>query len=347
MAIMTGKRGVILALVLVGLAMAGARAGAAAVPCDAGCVAQLRESVRNTDTAVAAVRREGEVALLRQRIDDMQARIDDTNAHINDALFILEVFFSVMAVVLAVGGIFAYRNAGERAGSEAKKWLEDNKTNVLGELAIDLEKDAARLRTEMSDARDRVLDHEARLHGALVRVEATVSHGVPPEVSSADLETLTKATQALGEKPESQFTADDWRTRGLAAGAAKKWDEAAVYFGKILDLPRATPEEIARALFHRGAALGELGRLQDELAAYDEVIRRFGDASDPRLREQVAKALFNKSITLGQINRMDEAADVCDDVVSRFGGAPEPEIRALVDSARTLRDTLSGGGEAA
>jgi tetratricopeptide (TPR) repeat protein len=332
----------ILAFLLLGLTAAAARAGTAASPCDAACVAQLREAVQNADTAVAAARMQGEIALLRQRIDDLQSRIDDTNAHINDALFILEVFFSVMTVTLAVGGIFAYRNAGDRAGREAKKWLEDNKTNVLGELASDLEKEAARLRTEMSDARDRVLDHEALLHEALERVEETVSRGVAAEVSSADLETLTKATQALGEKPESQFTADDWRTRGLAAGAVKKWDEAAVYFGKILELPRATPEQIARALFHKGAALGELGHAQDELAAYDEVIRRFGDSSEPGLREQVAKALFNKGITLSQINRMDDAAEVCDDVISRFGGAPEAEIRKLVDSARALRDTLTG-----
>jgi len=41
-----------------------------------------------------------------------------------------------------------------------------------------------------------------------------------------------------------------------------------------------------------------LGRSADALAAYQQVVDRYGD--DPALREQVAKALYNTGIELGR-----------------------------------------------
>jgi hypothetical protein len=42
--------------------------------------------------------------------------------------------------------------------------------------------------------------------------------------------------------------------------------------------------------FDLGVVLDELDRFEDELRVYDEVIARFGDATEPALREQVAMA---------------------------------------------------------
>ncbi len=57
------------------------------------------------------------------------------------------------------------------------------------------------------------------------------------------------------------------------------------------DIKRAAEEMMARALVNKGFALGEAGRGEEAIAAYEEVERRFGAASEPALREQVAKAL--------------------------------------------------------
>jgi tetratricopeptide (TPR) repeat protein len=51
-------------------------------------------------------------------------------------------------------------------------------------------------------------------------------------------------------------------------------------------------EVSAVATWNRGALLGELGRSEEAVAAYDEVVSRFGEASEPALREYVAMALF-------------------------------------------------------
>ncbi len=84
--------------------------------------------------------------------------------------------------------------------------------------------------------------------------------------------------------------------------------------------------------------LGELGRSEEAVGVCDDVVARFGDATEPALREQLAKALFNKGVVLGELGRSEEAVGVYDDVVARFGDATEPALREIVDLARSERN---------
>ena len=60
-------------------------------------------------------------------------------------------------------------------------------------------------------------------------------------------------------------------------------------FSAVSPAPSAARELLGKAL-----ALAERGRLQDAVAAWDEVIRRFGESDAPADREQVSLALVNK-----------------------------------------------------
>jgi hypothetical protein len=63
------------------------------------------------------------------------------------------------------------------------------------------------------------------------------------------------------------------------------------------------------AMVNVGVLLGQLGRSEDEIAVYDELLARFTGAPEPALRERVAKALFNKGVRLGALGRsQDEIA---------------------------------------
>jgi tetratricopeptide (TPR) repeat protein len=90
---------------------------------------------------------------------------------------------------------------------------------------------------------------------------------------------------------------------------------------------------VAKALLYKGITLGDLGRSEEEIAVYDEVVSRFADARVPALRERVANALFNKGGTLGTLGRGEEAIAVYDEVVRRFADAKEPALRELVAKA--------------
>ena len=60
---------------------------------------------------------------------------------------------------------------------------------------------------------------------------------------------------------------------------------------------------------------------------------RFGQSSEPALREQVAMALVNKGVALGALNRNEEEIAAYEDVVARFGQSSEPALRESVARA--------------
>ena len=89
-------------------------------------------------------------------------------------------------------------------------------------------------------------------------------------------------------------------------------------------LEPALRERVAGALFNKAIAFGDLGRLEEAIDAYEDVVARFsGAAGDRRLRDRVAKALFNKGVTLGELGRLDEAVAAYEDLVGRFADADE------------------------
>jgi tetratricopeptide (TPR) repeat protein len=94
--------------------------------------------------------------------------------------------------------------------------------------------------------------------------------------------------------------------------------------------PAHRRELIATALGAKAAELGILGQSQAAIAACEDVVQQFGDASEPALREQVARALYTKGLALEQLEQPEAAIAAYEDVVRRFGDAPEPSLREQV-----------------
>ena len=86
--------------------------------------------------------------------------------------------------------------------------------------------------------------------------------------------------------------------------------------------------------------LDQLGRSEEAIRVFDEVVARFGQASEPDIRLAAATALVRKGVRLGQLGRVDEAIRSYDEVVARFGQESEPGIREQV--ALALRNKGSG-----
>jgi tetratricopeptide (TPR) repeat protein len=95
--------------------------------------------------------------------------------------------------------------------------------------------------------------------------------------------------------------------------------------------------------FNLAISLGDLGRLEEALAVYGEMLARFGDAPEHGLRRHMAGALVNKAATLVDLGRREEALAAFEEMLERFGDAPEPELcepvaRALVNKGITMGD---------
>ncbi|MBQ5479297.1 MAG: tetratricopeptide repeat protein, partial [Acetobacter sp.] len=66
-------------------------------------------------------------------------------------------------------------------------------------------------------------------------------------------------------------------------------------------------EQVAFALYNKGIALDKLHRYEEALAAYNDLITRFGNSQDTKIQEVVANALLNKGFDLGSLHRYEEA----------------------------------------
>ena len=86
----------------------------------------------------------------------------------------------------------------------------------------------------------------------------------------------------------------------------------------------------AEALWAQALAGDRARDSTGELAAYDALLERFGEASEPPIRDLVVKALYNKGVCLGQLSAHQEAIAVYEQVLARFAEATGPVPREYV-----------------
>ena len=66
------------------------------------------------------------------------------------------------------------------------------------------------------------------------------------------------------------------------------------------------------------------------MAAYDDVVARFGGSKTPELQKLVAIAMFNKGTALGRAGDAEARIAAYDDVVTQFGSSEAPELQEEV-----------------
>jgi len=92
-------------------------------------------------------------------------------------------------------------------------------------------------------------------------------------------------------------------------------------------------EQVAMTLDSKGYLLEEMGRHEDELAVYDELISRYGDSTEPALMKRVAKALFNKGYRFGEMGQHEDALAAYDKLLTRYGDNAESALMKQVTMA--------------
>ena len=303
-------------------------------------VLKATEELRDKQTAF-----EHDLAALKDAdkalADALNTRIGDINNRIGD----ISLIAALLALFLAAAGVFgaistvqrATREAREAANEAAKAWIKDNEQQLrqeMGDLRERLRQELEQLRLEVRKLADQAkleIGTKVReVEDAKNRLQEALASGQRPEPTASEREALQAV---LKGKAERDYTVKDWEDRAFAAYAEGKPALAAEYFDQAAQSPDASQAQITQFLFNRGVLLGELGRGEEEIKAYDEVLSRFGDAREPALREPVAKALVNKGVSLSQIGRGEEAIKAYDDVLSRFRDAPEPALREQVAKA--------------
>ena len=120
-----------------------------------------------------------------------------------------------------------------------------------------------------------------------------------------------------------------WRVEAAQSSAIREGLERALAASGTRDHQM----EVASALFNKGFRHHERDEYEAELAAYDDLVARFGASDTPELQVQVAKALYLKGITHGQRDESEAALAAYDDLVARFGAGDTPELEHWVAAA--------------
>ena len=121
------------------------------------------------------------------------------------------------------------------------------------------------------------------------------------------MQVVNEVSQSLKSKPELDFTAADFFTRGLSYFTNQDFHAALAAFDSAIELSAAdtSSERTAQYLFTKGVTLGKLDKPEDAIAAYEELDKRFGADTTPAVREQVAKGLngagFNQILLAKQM----------------------------------------------
>jgi hypothetical protein len=76
------------------------------------------------------------------------------------------------------------------------------------------------------------------------------------------------------------------------------------------------------------------------LNACDALVSRFGEATDPKLREATANALLNKGEIARELGREEDANIAYREVIARFREATEPFLAERVAQACRELDAI-------
>lgn len=87
------------------------------------------------------------------------------------------------------------------------------------------------------------------------------------------------------------------------------------------------------ALFNKGVVLAQMGRADEAIAVYDDLVRRTGSSRQAGLRESAVRALFNKGASLAALHRHEEAVGVYDELVGAFSDEPGAFMSEAVGKA--------------
>jgi tetratricopeptide (TPR) repeat protein len=111
-------------------------------------------------------------------------------------------------------------------------------------------------------------------------------------------------------------------------------------------LAQVAVENAAYALLAEGFELGELGRVEESIARYDQLVARFANARDLPTRELVARALISKGCRLSDLGRNEEAIAAYDDLIALCDTATDLPLREKVAGALINKGGLLHGEDA-
>ncbi|MDR0225078.1 MAG: tetratricopeptide repeat protein [Burkholderiaceae bacterium] len=272
---------------------------------------------------------------MKSRIDAFDKRVDDHGSRVGDIGQSVDRWAIALGGILAFLGLFGYFSIAKKSADEANKaseeWFRKNQNSLL-ERIQELEHAASQGRLKIdSSVSDTEKYSKQAMEQMQKRINASGEKAQP--ISEAGEKALHQSAEELKEKPEANYSFDDWNTRAFEAYRSGKYEDAALYWKRASTVTGAGSINALQAGFNRSVALGDLKRFGEALESYGQLIDAYFDDPMLAIREQVARAMFNKGITLGQMHKPKEEVAVYEQLIATYWGDATPALREQVAGA--------------
>lgn len=289
---------------------------------------QLREAakVQSPEVATLGQRIEAQDKLIEQ----VGHQVDGLGSHIGIFSGLVGVGAIVIPVFLVLIGWFAYRDAERKAKEIAEQTSKKTAENWFSNNEADLRKQFLELLESVKQHHDNAvheIDKQAKdfSNGLLDNKASDISDDIKSSLNDTDTN--------LQNKPEAQYTFEDWNIRAFSAYSQQKYALAAEYWKKAASVADATEEQIVHALFNQATVSGEY--LKDTTAAvdgYDVLINRYGDSAVTGVQEAVAIAYYNKGVIQSQTDSQ-AAIYTYNTLIARYANSGLTDAQELVAKA--------------
>ncbi|UTW48350.1 tetratricopeptide repeat protein [Bacterioplanoides sp. SCSIO 12839] len=285
---------------------------------------------------------------LSNQVDQYEGRISDIGAGVDRYTSVLGWFGIVaglFAVVITLIALLFSSQSKKLAVEAAKEQLEIHSEEIKSDLSEQLkneinlhrEKWEEHITNLLMDSEKRIEDLEQKIkkilnesHDYLERIKKLAQKAIEKELTEEEKEEYQISTFKLRQKPESEFTPDDWYQLGVDEYTRNNYPKAIEYF-ELSELHiDAKDIDVAMSLFAKAFCLNQDNRPDEEITIYDDLIARYSESEQSELLELVAKSLLNKGARLGKQNRSNEALAVYNDLILRYGKSDKPELQNQV-----------------
>ncbi len=231
------------------------------------------------------------------------------------------VVFTVLGIFIGIAGIFSISGRVRSQTEEAsEKWFDKNADDLKKQINS-FEQELYLLKKQTEQHAEKVSDEMSEMSKILQKDLANKT--IDPNSKESDQtvaltdkesKTLSDSETELQSKPESSYTFNDWNTRAFSAYYGQKLNDAAFYWDKATKLSNASKKQISRALFNKGYALTQLERINEAIAVYDDIIKRY---DNNELRALCATALGNAAELYLSLNRHKDVIKAIDQAMLR------------------------------
>ncbi len=242
------------------------------------------------------------------------------------------------SVAKSVAKKVAADKANSTSKAEVEKWFDENLVGVNKEIT-DLKNKLQKTTQEVGEHADmahqnieesnkKVQDHANQIIAA-----NPLSADSKSTLTETEKQTLERASTSLKDKPEAQYTFDDWNTLAFTANAENNFVRAEQYWKKSAEVFGATDEQIAQALYNQGVILVQQEKYEDGIACYKKIMECYGDSTREGLQEHIGQTLINLGTTLYRQDKLAEAIPYFNQVQERYGDSLLPKLQLLVAMA--------------